>query len=62
MDLSVVARGMRSEYDFRCRSYIRRGDNDPANNHASNGDRCQCFPAIGNIPQSIRPQNLLRAS
>lgn len=57
MDLSVVGRGMRSEYDFRCRSYIGRGDNQPANNHASKCDRCQYFPAIGNIPQSMRRRN-----
>lgn len=61
MDVRVVGRGMRSEYDFRCRSYIGRGDNQPANNYASNGDGCQCSPAIGNIPHSVRQQNLQRA-
>ena len=49
MDLRVVARGMRSEYDFRCRSYIRRGDNQPANNHAFNDRRMSVLSAIGNI-------------
>jgi hypothetical protein len=61
MDVRVVGRGMLSEYDFRCRSYIRRGDNQSANNYASNGDRCQRLPAIGNIPHSMHRQNLLRA-
>lgn len=62
MNLSVAARGMRSEYDFcRC-SYIRRGDSEPVNNHAFKDLRMSLLPAIGNIPQSMRPQNLLPAS
>ena len=44
MNLSVAARGMRSEYDFcRC-SYIRRGDSEPVNNHAFKDLRMSVLP------------------